>query len=79
MGPLVAAALLFIIWWLCFFVMLPIGVRNLDEGGVMDGAGHDPGAPVAPNLGKKALWAAGLALVVWGVLLIVLHFAYYSR
>jgi predicted secreted protein len=78
MSPLLASALLFIIWWLCFFIMLPIGVRNLDEAGI-DAEGHDQGAPESPNLGKKALWAGGLALVVWIVLLLVLNAVYYSR
>jgi predicted secreted protein len=78
MSPLVAAAIYFILWWLCFFVMLPVGVRNLDEAGVTDARGHDRGAPVAPNLRQKALWAAGLALVVWAILLAVLHVIYYS-
>lgn len=78
MDPLLAAATWFILWWLSFFIMLPIGVRNLEEAGDV-APGHETGAPVAPNLGKKALWAAGLATVIWGVLLVVLNTVYYSR
>lgn len=79
MNPLLAAALFFIIWWLCFFVMLPVGVRSLEEAGVSDAEGHDTGAPATPDLGRKALWTTGLALVVWGVALVVLFIVYYSR
>ncbi len=78
MDPLLAAAAWFILWWLCFFIMLPIGVRNLEEAGEL-APGHERGAPSRPNLGKKALWAAGLATVVWIGVLLVLNAVYYSR
>jgi predicted secreted protein len=78
MDPLLAAAAWFILWWLCFFMMLPIGVRTLDEAGEA-APGHDRGAPVAPNLVRKAVWAAGLATIVWLVLIIVLNAVYYDR
>lgn len=75
MNPLVAAALFFIIWWLCFFIALPIGVRPHD--GLS--AGHDTGAPEKPDLLRKALWATGGAIVLWAVALFVLNAVYYSR
>lgn len=78
MDPLLAAASWFILWWMSFFVMLPIGVKNLEEGGEL-APGHEVGAPVAPNLKKKALWAAGLATVLWVILLFVLDAVYYGR
>lgn len=79
MSPFVGGALYFILWWLCFFVMLPIGVRNLDEAGVTGAEGHDRGAPEMPHLGRKALWAAGLAAVVWLAAFFVLNAVYYNR
>jgi predicted secreted protein len=78
MDPILAAAAWFILWWLCFFIMLPIGVRSLGESGELE-PGHDHGAPSRPNLGRKALWAAGLATVVWIVLLLVLNAVYYDH
>ena len=75
MNPLVGAALFFIIWWLCFFVALPIGVRPHDGSG----AGHDMGAPEKPDLARKALWATGGAVVVWAVAVVTLDAVYYSR
>jgi predicted secreted protein len=78
MDPLLAAAAWFILWWLCFFVMLPIGVRSIDEEG-QTSPGLDPGAPSRPNLAKKALWAAGLATGLWIALILVLNAVYYDR
>ena len=52
-----------IIWWLCFFAVLPIGVRGQyeDETTV---EGTEEGAPVNPMLKKKALWASIGALAI---------------
>jgi predicted secreted protein len=46
-----------VLWFLCLFCLLPLGL----------GAERDPdtGAPLRPMLGKKALWAAGIAAVLW--------------
>lgn len=64
MDPVITVAVFIIAWWLSFFMMLPIGVKNLDEGGDAGGFGQERAAPVRPDLGKKALWAAGLAFVL---------------
>jgi predicted secreted protein len=62
-----------IVWWLAFFVLLPIGVRSqLDEGHVVPGT--EPSAPTAPRLGLKAAWALVIALVVWGGLFSLIEF-----
>lgn len=65
--PFLGVAIYIILWWLAFFCMLPIGVKNLDEAGDAGGIGQERAAPVRPNLGQKAIWAAILAAVVWGV------------
>jgi predicted secreted protein len=46
-----------VLWFLCLFCLLPVGL----------GAERDPdsGAPLSPQLGKKALIATGLAAVLW--------------
>jgi predicted secreted protein len=64
MDAILTGAVFIICWWLCFFCMLPIGVKNLDEAGDPGGFGQERAAPVAPNLKQKALWAAGLAAVL---------------
>jgi predicted secreted protein len=48
-----------ILWFLSLFCLLPVGL----------GAERDPdsGAPLTPQLGKKALIALGIAIVLWCV------------
>jgi predicted secreted protein len=54
------------IWWVVLFAILPIGVRSATEAGIVDAPpGSDPGAPAAPNLGRKALWTTLVAAVVF--------------
>lgn len=50
-----AIAIYFIIWWVTLFVVLPFGVKNAVEAGEKVEQGNDPGAPVAPQLLKKAV------------------------
>lgn len=64
-------ALYFIIWWLCLFVMLPIGVRSQHESGEV-APGSERGAPARPMLliklaGTTVLAAVLLALVWWAL------------
>ncbi len=67
MDPVITGAVFIIAWWLSFFMMLPVGVKNLDEAGEAGGFGQERGAPVRPDLKKKAIWAAGLAAVLTAV------------
>ena len=47
--------LVFVIsWWMIFFTMLPVGVRGQHESDEEMVEGTEPGAPVKPNLLKKA-------------------------
>jgi predicted secreted protein len=67
MDPVGAVVAYLLIWWVVLFTMLPIGVRGQwEEGGAK--AGTDPGAPVAPQLRRKALWTTLIATVLWGLL-----------
>lgn len=58
-----------IIWWLVLFAVLPWGIRRQET----DEAGHDPGAPANPHLGRKALITTGVALVIWGGMFVASH------
>ena len=62
-----AFAIYFIIWWLMLFLVLPWGVRGHHESGKAVGKGHEPGAPVDPLLGRKALITTVLATMVFAV------------
>ncbi len=51
-------------WWMVFFIVLPWGIRSQwEDGDVIEG--NDPGAPVEHHLGKKALIASVVAVIIW--------------
>ncbi|MBO6835768.1 MAG: DUF1467 family protein [Alphaproteobacteria bacterium] len=52
-----------IAFWLVFFMVLPIGVRQNEE----PEEGHDPGAPKSHMIGKKMLWAGIAAIALTGI------------
>lgn len=60
-----------LLWWMVFFMALPIGVRSQAEE--QEGGGDEivPGtiesAPVKPHLLIKALCASGISLVLLGI------------
>ncbi|MCI4645559.1 MAG: DUF1467 family protein [Hyphomonadaceae bacterium] len=61
-----------ILWWLCFFTVLPIGVRGqFEDGSTVDGT--EEAAPVDPMIGKKALWATYGAVALTALLLVITH------
>lgn len=67
MKPWSALAIYFIIWWLTLFAVLPFGVRNADEAGKTVEAGHEPGAPVEPQLLKKAIATTLISGVIFAI------------
>lgn len=56
-------AVFFVIWWLSFVAVLPIGNRSQHEAGDVV-AGTEPGAPVAPHMVRRLLIATGIAIVM---------------
>lgn len=65
-------AVYFVVWWLTFVAVLPIGSQSHHEAGAEIVAGSDPGAPVRPRLIMKGLIttvlaAALTALLLWGI------------
>jgi predicted secreted protein len=60
------------IWFVVLFAILPIGIRSQREsGGYVEGT--DPGAPVNPQLLKKALLTTLVSLLVFGALMVTLR------
>ena len=55
-----------ILWFLALFCLLPVGL----------GAERDPmsGAPLTPQIGRKALYALAIALVLWTVFYALIGF-----
>jgi len=68
-----AIAIYFIIWWTVLFAVLPIGVRNAHEARREVETGHEPGAPVDPQLGRKALITTLVATLVFALVYAVLN------
>jgi predicted secreted protein len=65
-------AVFFVIWWLTFVAVLPIGTASHHETGVKIVAGGDPGSPVATRMLFKlalttVLAVALTALLLWGL------------
>ncbi len=64
MSVLAAFAIYFVIWWVVLFCVLPLNIRSQSESGQVT-AGTEPGAPVSPQLGRKAVLTSIIALVVF--------------
>lgn len=65
MSLFLSAAIYVILWWLSFFMLLPLGAQSHYEADEEIVPGAERGAPKAHNLGKKALWACAIAAVLW--------------
>jgi predicted secreted protein len=62
-------AVYFVVWWLTFVAVLPVGSHSHHETGATIVAGSDPGAPVSPRLITKGLITTVLAAVLTALLL----------
>ena len=60
-------AIFLLIWFVVLFAVLPWGVRQQ----INPEPGHDPGAPVQPQLWRKAGITTVISLVIWGVYYVV--------
>jgi len=60
-----AIAIYFVLWWLVLFAILPFGVTTQDEDGEVI-AGTESSAPIAPQLGKKALLTTLVSAAIFG-------------
>lgn len=67
--PLISiGAVYLVVWWLCLFIMLPLGAHSQhDAGEVVHGS--EPGAPALLRLWPKLLATTLLAAVLTGLLL----------
>jgi predicted secreted protein len=59
-----AFAIYFVFWWITLFLTLPFGVRSQHEDGEA-APGTDPGAPVAPQMGRKLIWTTLISAVLF--------------
>lgn len=59
-----ALAIYALIWGITLFAVLPFGVRSQAEEGEIT-PGSDPGAPVAPQLGRKLIWNTVISTAIF--------------
>ena len=60
-----SAALVFVVvWWLVFFMGLPIGARSYHEAGEDVDVGNVPSAPMRPRVWLKAVISTAVAFVL---------------
>ena len=71
-----ALAIYATIWWIVLFAVLPLGVRSAEEEGEERPEGADPGAPLAPQLAKKAGLTTLLSAMVFICISIATKFIY---
>jgi len=66
-----ALAIYATIWWIVLFAVLPLGVRSSEEAGEERPEGADPGAPVAPQLARKAAITTIVSAAIFGIVVLV--------
>jgi predicted secreted protein len=74
MGPVWTLSIYFVVWWLTLFAILPLGAKSHAEAGTHVADGGDPGAPVAPNLKRKAFTTSWVAAILTGLIWVVVQF-----
>jgi len=71
MNPISFIAIYIVIWWLCLFLILPIGAHSQADSETVV-SGSEPGAPAILRLWPKLLATTILsiivqALLIWGL------------
>ena len=64
MGIASGIVVFLLVWWLTLFMVLPWGVRPLEE----PEEGHESGAPERPQIKKKMLITTAISVVVWVII-----------
>ena len=67
------AIIYIIIWWIVFFVILPIDVNRAKTVKI---DGEDPGSPENPKMFKKFLYCTGISTVIFSLIFLLIKFEY---
>jgi len=67
MGVTSGLVLYAVIWWMCFFIALPIKVQTQGDLGTVE-PGTQAGAPQVHNLKRKAWIVTAVAAVLWCII-----------
>ncbi|QYX57809.1 DUF1467 family protein [Roseovarius sp. SCSIO 43702] len=71
MGPVSAFVLFLVVWFMTFFVILPLRIQTQGEAGKIVEGTHS-GSPHVHHLRKKILITTGIAVVIWAILAFVI-------
>ena len=67
MGIAGSIILFLLIWWIIFFISLPLNIQNnkkkVDNIGI-----EDPGAPNNPQIFLKFAFTTFISLILWGII-----------
>lgn len=70
MGFMSGLVVFTIAWWVAFFAFLPIGIQSQwEDGSTVEGT--EEAAPKEHMLGKKALWASIVAVIITAIAAVV--------
>ena len=67
------AIIYIIIWWIVFFVTLPIDV-NREKPIKIDG--EDPGSPENPKMIKKFIYCSGITTIIFIIIYLLMKYDY---
>lgn len=68
-GPFSIGVIFVCVWWVIWFMLLPWGVRRVDD----PEPGHDAGAPANARIGLKFAVATGITVVITGAIVAVIE------
>ena len=67
------AIIYIIIWWMVFFIILPIDV-NRDKSTKING--EDAGSPENPKMLKKFIYCTGITTVIFVIIYLLIKYEY---
>ena len=65
------AIIYIIIWWMVFFIILPIDVNRLKSSKIN---GEDAGSPENPKILKKFIYCTGITTVIFMIIYLLIKY-----
>ena len=67
------AIIFIIIWWIVFFIILPLDVNRVKTYKI---EGEDPGSPENPKMPKKFIYCTGITSIIFIIIYLLMKFEY---